>query len=100
MNCPKHQASVERLPGYISENPQHTTCAFTAHTRAYNSVTHAHIQHELADKRKRKRGWITNTTSSYTILSTSGLIYLTGKQSQLKLVSFFCVPTSKTRYLK
>lgn len=61
-------------------------------TRGPNSVTHAHIQHELADKRKRKRGWITNTTSSYTILSTSGLIYLTGKQSQLKLVSFcfFC----------
>lgn len=61
-------------------------------TRGPNSVTHAHIQHELADKRKRKRGWITNTTSSYTILSTSGLIYLTGKQSQLKFVSFcfFC----------
>lgn len=61
-------------------------------TRGPNSVTHAHIQHELADKRKRKRGWITNMTSSYTILSTSGLIYLTGKQSQLKFVSFcfFC----------
>ena len=36
-------------------------------TRGPPSVTHAHIQHELADKRKRKRGWITNTTASYTI---------------------------------